>query len=130
MYYLCFCIQPLTVLGHVIQNFNKLSLKNYPFIKSITIFLSNIFSYIVKSVRNIFRLKLQKATKNISAEVAYFLKELQYILCYMCTMVILESVETAQLYRWSMEVHHHVFLKKTFAKCFVIQILWICRMSV
>ena len=32
----------------------------------------------------------------------------------MCTMAILESVERSQLYRWSVEVNHHVFLKKMF----------------
>ena len=69
MYCLCFCVQPLTVLGHLIQNFDKLSLKNCPLTKSITFFWSKIFSYIIKSVRKIFRRNLQKATEDISAEV-------------------------------------------------------------
>ena len=69
MYCLCFCVQPLRVLGLLIQNFDKLSLKNCPFTKSITVFQSKICSYIIKSVRKIFRRNLQKATENVSAEV-------------------------------------------------------------
>ena len=45
-------------------------------------------------------------------------------------MVILESLERSKLYRWSMEVQNHVFLKKMFTKCFVIPFLWIYRISV
>ena len=69
MYYPCFCVQPLTVLGHLTPNFDKLSLKNCPFTKYITFFQIKILSYIVKSTRNIFHRNLQKATENISAEV-------------------------------------------------------------
>ena len=45
-------------------------------------------------------------------------------------MVILESLERSKLYRWSMEVQNHAFLKKMFTKCFVIPFLWIYRISV